>query len=369
MRGDRAAPATPIRSAWAAIGALVALVVVAAPLALLALDDGAEREQRAVHTDALATVRAAVGQTFAAGSYEMDTVSTAMQGGRVIEITADSIVNLEPYAMTAQSTSSAFGNVTLHVNATHAWQLGAATAGYGPGAPGVPLFDYSRQVVGSIGRGPGALAMISIASRGGYLNLEEESVAAAEPGGTGTVDGVTVTYYDVTIDIRKLAGAAHLSDAQSQTIAAAVPLLEQSGYTGTSERLGVDDAGYIRSVDSTTSFEDGSSMVRRSVLSNFGCAPTVAMPNEAAAPPVTTQPCLQNSTTTSTMPGAEPPTTTPATTSAPPTSSVPSTGAPATTTTAAAETTTTTDPSTTTTSPDSTTPTSSTTTTSQPAEP
>jgi hypothetical protein len=210
--------------------------------------------------------------------------------------------------------------------------------------------------------------MISIASRGGYLNLEEESVATAEPAGTGTVDGVAVTYYDVTIDIRKLAGAANLSDVQSQTIAAAVPLLEQSGYTGTSERLGVDDAGYIRSVDSTTSFEDGSSMVRRSVLSNFGCAPTVSMPNEAPAPTVATQPCLPNSTTTTTVPGTEPSTTTPATTSTAPASTAPSARVPATTTTAAAETTTTTDPGTTTTAPDSTTPTSSTTTTSQPAE-
>ena len=35
--------------------------------------------------------------------------------------------------------------------------------------------------------------MISIASRGGYLYLEEEASASAEPAGTGTVGGDPVT--------------------------------------------------------------------------------------------------------------------------------------------------------------------------------
>jgi hypothetical protein len=143
--------------------------------------------------DALATVRAAVGRTSAAGSYEIDVVTTMTQPGTSScavllgpngglptestcvtfgplknEFTGHAIVNLEPYAMMSE-TNSGLGAITTHVNSTHVWQLGGATVGYGPGKPGLSLADYSGQVVGTIGRGPGALAMISIASRGGHL--------------------------------------------------------------------------------------------------------------------------------------------------------------------------------------------------------
>jgi hypothetical protein len=87
---------------------------------------------------------------------------------------------------------------------------------------------------------------------------------------------------------------------QRTTIAAAIPMLEQAGYTGTKERIGIDDQGYIRQVDATTTFSDGSSMVRHSVLYNFGCAPMVTMPNEPPAPPTTT-PCAPPTTTTTTV--------------------------------------------------------------------
>ena len=58
-------------------------------------------------------------------------------------------------------TRSGLGAITTHVNSTHVWQLGGATSGYGPGKPGLSLADYSGLVVGTLGRGPGALAMIS----------------------------------------------------------------------------------------------------------------------------------------------------------------------------------------------------------------
>jgi hypothetical protein len=193
------------------------------------------------------------------------------------------------------------------------WQLGGATVGYGPGKPGLSLADYSSQVVGTLGRGPGALAMISIASRGGRLSLEEEAVANAEPAGTGTVGDVPVTYYDVTIDVTRLAAAPNLSDVQRQTIAAALPLLEDSGYRGTTERLGIDDTGYVREITSTTDFDDGSSTVHHAVLSNVGCAPKVSMPNETP-PPVTTPPsCVPTTTTPASATSST--TTSPATTS------------------------------------------------------
>ena len=50
-------------------------------------------------------------------------------------------------------------------------------------------------------------------------------------------------------------------------------MLEESGYRGTTERIGVDDLGHVREASATTKFDDGSSTVGHSVLSNFRCAP------------------------------------------------------------------------------------------------
>ena len=364
--------ARPRRAAL--LAAVAVLAIVAVPLALLAFDAGSDSvrsPRKLVDSDPVAAVRAAVGQTMAAGSYEMDTVSTSTSGpytscggGEVgsgvyspgatfaerptvcmtlppstSRFETHSIVNFDPYAMMSQTQASGLGAITTHINSTRVWQLGGATVGYGAGNPGILITDYTRQVVGTIGRGPGALAMLSLASRGGYLNLEEESVATAQPAGTGTVRDIPVTYYDVTIDVKKLADAPDLSDVQRTTIAAAIPMLEQAGYTGTKERIGIDDQGYIREVDATTTFSDGSSMVRHSVLSNFGCAPKVTMPNEPPAPPTTT-PCAQPTTappstvapTTSTIGAAAASTTSAPPTTTPPTT-MPSTTLPSTTTT------------------------------------
>jgi hypothetical protein len=336
-----------------AVGVLGALTVLAlVPLVLVRLSDGGD-EGRVVSggpRDALATVRAAVGQTVAAGSYEMDLVTTMTQpgtgpcavlagpdsspteptwcetsGALTNQFTGHAIVNLEPYAMVSETNSPSLGAITTHVNSTHVWQLGGATVGYGPRKPGLSLADYSSQVVGTLGRGPGGLAMISIASRGGYLNLEEEAVASAEPAGTGTVGDVAVTYYDVTIDVTRLVDAPNLSNIQRQTTEAALPLLEESGYQGTTERIGVDDMGYVREINSTTNFDDGSSTVRHSLLSNFGCAPKVYMPNETPPPATTPAPCATTTTATTLPSGTA---TTRATTTSP-SSTPPTTNAPA----------------------------------------
>ena len=302
------------RRAVRVLGMLTVLALVPLVLVRLTGDGDEGRVVSGGPSDALATVRAAVGRTVAAGSYEIDLETTMSQTGTgSYQFTGHAIVNLEPYAMVAETNSPSLGAITTHVNSTHVWQLGGATVGYGPGTPGLSLADYSSQVVGTLGRGPGAEAMISIASRGGRLYLEEEAVASADPAGTGTVGDVPVTYYDVTIDITRLVDAPNLSDIQRQTIAAALPLLEQSGYTGTTERIGVDDQGYVREVDATTNFDDGSSTVGHSVLSNFGCAPKVYMPNETPPPATTPPPCA--TTTTATSPSGTDTTTTTTTTS------------------------------------------------------
>jgi hypothetical protein len=354
------------------LAAIAVLVVVAAPILYFALDEDARprSDRDVVETDPVAAVRAAVGLTMAAGSYEMDTVSTSTSAPRtscgvilgpgataperpicpssppvVNRFDTHSVVNFEPYAMRSETQASSLGAITTHINSTHVWQKGGATVGYGPGSPGIPIPDYANQVLGTIGRGPGALAMLSLASRGGYLNLEEQSVTTAQPAGTGTVRGDPVTYYDVTIDVKQLAQAPGLSDVQRTAIGAAIVMLEQAGYSGTHERIGIDERGFIREVDATTTFADGSSMERHSVLYNFGCAPKVTMPNEPPAPatatpcdapPVTTVGASPSSTTTSTTGPPVPTSTTPPTTSASTstsTSAPPSTSTTSTTTT------------------------------------
>jgi hypothetical protein len=332
-----------------AVGVLSVLTVLAlVPLAIIRLSgDGDEgRVVSGGPQDALATVRAAVGRTATVGSYEIDVVTTMNQpvtsscagfvgpnltlrrestcvtfGPLTNRFTGHAIVNLEPYAMVSE-TNSSLGAITTHVNSTRVWQLGGATVGYGPGKPGLSLADYSSQVIGTLGRGPGALAMITISSRGGYLYLEEEAIASAEPAGTGTVGDVPVTYYDVTIDVTRLVDAPNLSDIQRQTIAAALPLLEESGYGGTTERIGVDDEGHVREVNATTNFDDGSSTVGHSILSNFGCAAKVHMPNEPR-PPATAPPSCATTTT-----GPPSPTGSPSRTTSPPTNPPSTTTAP-----------------------------------------
>jgi hypothetical protein len=341
------------RRAARVLGVLTVVALVPVIVVLLSGDGDEGEVVSGGPRDALVAVWAAVGRTSAAGSYEIDVVTTmtqpetsscAMLPGPnstlptestwceavrlANRFTGHAIVNLEPYAMVAETNSPSLGAITTHVNSTHVWQLGGATVGYGPGNPGLSLADYSSQVVGTLGRGPGALAMISIASRGGYLYLEEEAIASAEPAGTGTVGDVPVTYYDVTIDVTRLGDAPSLSDIQRRTIAAALPLLEESGYRGTTERIGVDDAGHVREVRATTNFDDGSSTVGHSVLSNFGCAPKVFMPNETS-PPATPYALCPTATTASPSPTAPPssgpPTT--GTTASPPTTPAPTSAA------------------------------------------
>src|SRR4030095_12801327 len=105
--------------------------------------------------------------------------------------------NFQPYAMWAETQGASLGAITTHINSTHVWQLGGATVGYSPGNPGILITDYASQVLGTIGRGPGALAMLSLASRGGYLNLEEQSVTTAQPSGNRTGRGGSLNYHYV----------------------------------------------------------------------------------------------------------------------------------------------------------------------------
>jgi len=238
-------------------------------------------------------------------------------------------VNTDPYAMVVTSDTSAGNGITLYVNTTTVWEGSVVTAGGGP-ASGIPLSAFAATVEGALGRGQGALAMLGLASKGGYLNLEQEAVARATPAGTGSVDGTSVTYYDATLDLTKLADDPTLTAEEHTTMQAALVVLRDGGYTGTTETIGVDADGFIREITATTRYSDGSSSTRHSILSNFGCAAKVYTPDQVAPTVTTTVPCAPPATTApaaTTPPLTGVPTTAPPTTVSSTTTSVPPTTA------------------------------------------
>jgi hypothetical protein len=308
-------------------GVAVVVAVAAVPLLLRVADDSGTGGSKTTN-DALSAVRAAVGQTIASGSYQSQFESSSVQPQQCTvgagcpgsagpyDSYGTATVSFNPYVShTVTTTSSSGGGRTLYVTATTVW-LGSADS-TPPADSGIALSSFAPQVENTLGPSQGALSMISLASPGGSINLEEDAVASATPDGDGTVDGDHVTYYDVTIDMTQLANTPDLSGEQEQTIAAALPLLREGGYTGTTEQIGVDDAGFIREVTAENHFSDSSKGIFHGVLYNFGCAPKQYAPDQVVPPVTTTLPC---------QPAWAPP----STAGAPPTST---TAAPSTTTT------------------------------------
>jgi hypothetical protein len=191
--------------------------------------------------------------------------------------------------------------------------------------------------------------MMSLANNSGYLGLEATAIEKAVPDGEGSLaDGTHLTYYDVTIDVTKMADGEGLTDEQRQAVTDAVTVLHSVGYSGTDERLGIDDAGFIREVTATTNFASGSSMTRHTIFSNFGCAAKIAMPNQpavqataGACPPVpaSTTTTAPATTVAPTSTPASSSTTAPATTAAPTSTTAAATSPPPSTTGAPASTT------------------------------
>jgi hypothetical protein len=252
-----------------------------------------------------------------------------------VDVTGHGTFNANPDALLVVTTVTGLGPITLYVNGTSLWEFGGGDYGATPNAsggagPGAALSGFAALVEGTLGPGPGALSLISLANPNGYLNLDQQAIQSATPAGNGSVDGTAVSYYDITIDVAKLADAGNLTDQQRLTIQDAFQVLQAQGYTGTKATVGVDGAGFIRDVTSTTRFADGSALTRDTRFSNFGCAATVSLPNQPAPPTTTSVPCSSPDT----LPSA------PASTS---------TAAPSSTTTSTSSTTTTAPPPTTTT--------------------
>jgi hypothetical protein len=129
--------------------------------------------------------------------------------------------------------------------------------------------------------------MISLANPSGRLSLDENMVSSVQRVGTGSVDGVPVTNYRVSIDLSRVLDQSGLSIDQQTTMSQALAILSNQGYEGTTEIVSIDAAGFIREVKSVASFSNGGSMTSDTTLSDIGCAGTVtpSQPVPTPAPP------------------------------------------------------------------------------------
>jgi hypothetical protein len=270
-------------------------------------------------------------------------------------ITGEATIDTDPFAMVATSNVSGLGEITIRDDGTDVWEIGGADYGLSPGStdegPGSPLSGFAGLVEGTLGQRQGALAMGGLSSPTGYLDLEQSMVSGANQVGTGTVDGVPVTTYQVSIAPDPTIPG--LNAEQSETIANANAVLQEQGYTGSTILVSIDASGFIRQTRSTAHFTDGSTGGSVDTFSDFGCAGTVLMPGQTGA---TTPPagCVSpdtgvaptTTTTTSTPPSTSTTSSTSTTTttvspSSPTTPDVSPTSSTTTTTTTTADTTTT----------------------------
>ena len=244
----------------------------------------------------LHVVLSALSTTIGAENYALN-YSTTFQPGTEQEPSAPTttsgqgVVDLSPYIMaTTNAAGSSFPGVTAVVDESAVWEFGAGdygTSGPGGPAPGSPLPGFANLVEGSLGQGEGALAMIALANPSGRLTLDQNMVSSVQQVGTGSVDGVPVTNYRVSINLYRVLDQPGLSSDQQTTMSEALSNLKNEGYAGTSELVSIDAAGFIREVNSVASFSDGGSMTSDSILSDIGCAGTVSpgQPVPSPAPP------------------------------------------------------------------------------------
>jgi hypothetical protein len=242
-------------------------------------------------------VAAALSTTKASGSYDMTFadvttppaschgVASAGQCAPppLSDISGHGTVDTTPYAMVAVSDDGSLGTITLFDNGTDVWELGGGNYGLGPSqsSPGAPLSGFAGSVEGTLGQEPGALAMQGLASAGGYLDLEAQEIQNATPAGTGTVEGVPVTIYKLSVTGVQDPDLSSLTSEEVATMQSADAILRQDGFKGETDWISVDSQGYIREEKSQYALSDGTVVTRDNEFSNFGCAGTVLMPGQA----------------------------------------------------------------------------------------
>jgi hypothetical protein len=204
-------------------------------------------------------------------------------------VTGTGISNTNPKATLVDATvGSGTGLlVSLRVNSTTLYEDLGNTLETGLAPPpsqatdtGQPISGFASITESTIGSREGAVAMIGLASPTGYLDLYQQDVNGATQTGTSTVNGVPVTDYQVAVDPTQIASEPDITTEESTTATAAIGILHDQGYTGTTDTVSIDGSGFIREVNSVAHFSDGGTVVLDVTLSDFGCAGTVLMPGQ-----------------------------------------------------------------------------------------
>ena len=252
-------------------------------------------------------------------------------------VTGTATIDLAPFAMVATSAVSGFGTIVLRDDGTDVWEEGGGNYGLAPGSsvsgPGSSLTGFAGLVEGTLGPRQGPLAMLGLASPTGYLNLDPAETSSANLEGTSTVAGVPVDVYQIVQTPDQVAQVPGLTDQEQLAVTAAMQLLIQQGYTGSTVLVSVDAAGFIRRTETTDHFADGSTLKSDAEFSNFGCAGTVLMPGQSGSSTPPTGCTSADDPTATTVPSSTlpsttlPPTTVPA---VPPVTPTTSTTSPAT---------------------------------------
>ncbi len=202
-------------------------------------------------------------------------------------VDGSAVVDVQPFAMVASSQVQGFGTIVLRDDGTDVWEEGGGNYGLSPGSttsgPGSSLTGFAGLVEGTLGPRQGALAMLGLASPTGYLDLDAAETSSAGLVGTGTVSGTPVDIYQIVQTPGQGAQVPGLTAQEQLAVTGAMRLLEQQGYTGSTVRVSVDPAGFIRRTQTTDHFADGTTMTSQAVFSNFGCAGTVLMPGQPGA--------------------------------------------------------------------------------------
>lgn len=248
----------------------------------------------ATRTGLVTTATTATGSATGTGSATTATGSVTPCWERspvgISSISGHGTVDTNPYAMVTVTNVGALGAITLYDNGTDVWELGGGDYGLsapGQTGPGAPLSGYAGSVEGTLGQVAGALDMQGLASGTGYLDLEAKEIQEAQPAGTGSVDGVSVTIYKLSQSGLQDPDVSGLTTQQVQTIQAADAIIKSNGFAGKTTWISVDAEGYIREQKTEYTLPDGSTVTGDTVLSNFGCAGTVLMPGQqgSSAPP------------------------------------------------------------------------------------
>jgi len=192
-------------------------------------------------------------------------------------ISSSGTMTLDPLALTSVADVPGLGPIRTWVNSTTVWEQGGGNYGLPTGGS---LDGFADLVNSTLGSRQGSVAMLSLASPTGYLNLAQDAITDTSKLGTSTVDGERMTRYQVTVDAARLVDVPGMSTEQRNTSIRAFHQLKEEGYLDSTVQLAIDKSGLIRTSSTVIRFRDGGSVTATASFSDFGCGEPVVFPDQ-----------------------------------------------------------------------------------------